>query len=388
MSLTTAVTSTLNASATATGTTAVNSRCDLSNISTNTYVTSVNETCIDISLSANVSTSMLENINALGVGCNYLSVNQELCLLGICDIYLVQSNDTCALILSTLSRQVSLLVFRAWNPNPKCSRSAVPKNTVTTSNDDCGYWYTIQDGDTCDNVTAKFDITSQDFYFLNPQLGGKCSNLWEGNSYCVEAVGNIQTYAGYSTTSRSAYTTLASTFNLNATATDNWNMTAYYNVSSGDLTSEMLDDAAWLSEYDRVCLIDVSQPLPTQPFNISISLGDPSTTQFTSSTIFYTTSTALTGQLSTKIAQSTTTTATNSESSSTSTTSSSSAEPSSTGLRISPDGTCGESYGYTCAGSQFGDCCDNWGYWYAKNLRVYYNFTRSRKTNTLVQWFD
>ena len=38
-----------------------------------------------------------------------------------------------------------------------------------------------------------------DFYFLNPQINHNCSNLWSNTSYCVQPVGNIQTYSGYPT---------------------------------------------------------------------------------------------------------------------------------------------------------------------------------------------
>ncbi|PYH81930.1 hypothetical protein BO82DRAFT_414320 [Aspergillus uvarum CBS 121591] len=413
VSVATAVIPTSSASTTGAETTAVNLRCDLSNSGTKTYITKANDTCITVSIAANVSTSMLADINALGTGCHYLRSNQELCLPGVCDIYLVQSNDTCDTILSSLSRQVSLPVFQAWNPsiNSQCSNLAslsgeyiclsppgsvlvptsfplkaassavaVPTDAVTTSNTDCGYWYTIQNGDTCDTVTTTFGISSQDFYFLNPQLGGDCSDLWEGNSYCVEAIGNIQAYTGYPSTTRSAYTTLASTINLNATATSKGNMTwllpttatyptttaiynstavkltsnytlctqamAYYNVSLEErLTSEMLDDTAWLAEYDRVCLLDLSQPLPTQPFNTSIPLGSPIASQTSLSTALVRTSIAPTGQTSSEMTITTSKTTTEARTSSstlvsTSTSSSLSTKPSTTSVSISPDGTC------------------------------------------------
>ena len=33
-----------------------------------------------------------------------------------------------------------------------------------------------------------------------------------------------------------------------------------------------------------------------------------------------------------------------------------------TGPSVSPDGTCGDTNAYTCAGSSFGDCCSTSGY--------------------------
>ncbi|RWQ92142.1 hypothetical protein C8Q69DRAFT_104382 [Paecilomyces variotii] len=166
-----------------------------------------------------------------------------------------------------------------------------------------------------------------------------CTDLWLGNSYCVQPVGNIKTYSGYSVSS-SGYSALPTTINLNATLTANrstthffptltpvttstfvYNSTAvsfahnytlcsqalkYYNITNGDIPESVVQDSQWYSEYQRVCLLNLSQPLPTIPFNIST-----------------------------------------------------------TGIRISPDGTCGESYGYTCKGSSFGDCCSIYGYWYS-----------------------
>ncbi|KKK21518.1 hypothetical protein P175DRAFT_0554941 [Aspergillus ochraceoroseus IBT 24754] len=42
-------------------------------------------------------------------------------------------------------------------------------------------------------------ITLTDFDFLNPEIDSNCPNLWAGQSYCVEAVGDISTYSGYVT---------------------------------------------------------------------------------------------------------------------------------------------------------------------------------------------
>ena len=34
-------------------------------------------------------------------------------------------------------------------------------------------------------------------YFLNPEIDGNCTNLWNATYYCVQAVGSISTYSGY-----------------------------------------------------------------------------------------------------------------------------------------------------------------------------------------------
>ncbi|KUI70318.1 hypothetical protein VM1G_06273 [Cytospora mali] len=237
---------------------------------------------------------------------------------------------------------------------PATTAVAVPTNAVTTSNTDCGYWYTIQDGDECDTVASEFGISLDNFYFLNPQLNGSCGSLWLGNAYCVEAVGNIATYSGY-TTSTLNYTTLASTvpdavtrtvnrttthfffsYPTITTSTNSYNVTVYsaltsytlcavaladYNVTDGVLPDDVYDEdnEAWFSEYQRVCLVDPTA-LPTVGFNTSISLyTDTETISSTGTTA------ASTGASATM----------------------SSATPTST---VSPDGTCGSDTGYTCRG--------------------------------------
>ncbi|KAJ5647848.1 hypothetical protein N7490_004220 [Penicillium lividum] len=119
----------------------------------------------------------------------------------VCDIYKVSSNDTCTSILGKLRQQISTPTFRSWNPsiNSACSNlqalegeyiclsppgttvipnsfalkavttaAPVPDNAVTTSNTDCGFWYTIQDSDIYNTVASMFSISEKDFYFLNP----------------------------------------------------------------------------------------------------------------------------------------------------------------------------------------------------------------------------
>lgn len=56
----------------------------------------------------------------------------------------------------------------------------------------------VQDGDTCSLVSIANYIGLADFYFLNPEIDADCTNLDLGISYCVEAVGSISTYSGYS----------------------------------------------------------------------------------------------------------------------------------------------------------------------------------------------
>lgn len=75
----------------------------------------------------------------------------------------------------------------------------VPSNAQGESNKRCGQWYLTKEGDVCSTISLAFSISLDDFYFLNPQVDNKCSNLWLNTSYCVKPVGNVATYSGYPT---------------------------------------------------------------------------------------------------------------------------------------------------------------------------------------------
>ncbi len=55
-------------------------------------------------------------------------------------------------------------------------------------------------------------ISLEDFYFLNPEINANCTNLDLGVAYCVEPVGNIATYSGYSVTSSQIITVPPASF--------------------------------------------------------------------------------------------------------------------------------------------------------------------------------
>ncbi|KFY64245.1 hypothetical protein V496_03391 [Pseudogymnoascus sp. VKM F-4515 (FW-2607)] len=91
-----------------------------------------------------------------------------------------------------------------------------------------------------------------------------------------------------------------------------------------------------MQEYERVCAASPDSALPAIAFNTSIILEIDTDTA--------TASTGPTATLSTASATATSATATAS------------------GLSISPDGTCGDTMGYTCASSAFGDYCSIYRY--------------------------
>ncbi|KAJ5664447.1 hypothetical protein N7507_005178 [Penicillium longicatenatum] len=407
-------------------------RCNTTDGTWNTYTVKSGDSCTGISASQNVSTGILTSINGLDTGCTHLSAGADICLPDVCQVYLVQWNDTISGILNKLSRDVSQTQFLSWNrninsANPDLSAVggkyicisppgslelgttfplkaattavSVPTDAVTSSNTKCGYWHQVQGNETCDTLVSDFGITKNDLMFLNPQIDSGCTNLWLGNSYCVEPVGNVKTYSGYSNNGTATYTQLSATIQANNTMTANrttrlvlslflslpnalikgslisysyysWatntTTTAFtstngtiqsmlssytlcdeadeaFNITDGDLTQEMYEDEAWMSEYQRVCYIPIDGPIPTRGFNYSITLD---------SSPYYTTSNTATAAASITVTTASQTSSTTTQSAT------------STGLTVSPNGLCGSSNSdYTCTGSQFGSCCSKYGYW-------------------------
>ncbi|KAI9926030.1 hypothetical protein MW887_004489 [Aspergillus wentii] len=404
----TAPATSISASASSTATAEVQ-RCNLNDSSTVTYTVEKADSCNSISVDKNVSTNALVNMNGLGSGCAYLVTGQRICLPDSCQVARVGSNDTTSSIVSKMSRKVTTKQFLSWNPSLstvtsnlsyaagtyvcvtppgtmeldgsfplKTAKTAapVPTDAVTTSNTNCGLWHKVSGTDGCDTMGSDFDISMTDLRFLNPQLDSDCRHLWVNNSYCVQPVGNIKTYSGYSSfvaNTTTKLTSFSNTINLNQTravnrttsytffswptntvstaqninSTEQARLANYtlcdqvysrYNISD-DLTDEMYDNDAWMSEYDRVCELNPNIPLPTRPFNYSIPLDTTTQSYVPSSTV------SPGSKPSTRHATST----------------AASASATSTGKTVSPDGTCGTQGGYTCASSTFGSCCSKYG---------------------------
>ncbi|UKZ93577.1 uncharacterized protein TrAFT101_008487 [Trichoderma asperellum] len=210
------------------------------------YTIKQDDSCVTISAANGMSTYQLITKNNLNLGCDNLpAVGQSLCLPtgSTCRTYQLGLYDTCETLM--MSWNATLAQVLAWNPmiNSACSNLAswrgwylcssspsgtvnvgsgnavttpapVPSNAQGQSNTRCGQWYYVEAGDFCSSILLKFSLTLSDFYFLNPQVDSRCSNLWANTSYCVKPVGNIETYSGYT------ITTAATTFTRPETATD------------------------------------------------------------------------------------------------------------------------------------------------------------------------
>ncbi|KAF2000149.1 carbohydrate-binding module family 50 protein [Amniculicola lignicola CBS 123094] len=216
----------------------------------NPYVVNSGDSCDAIALARQVSTFSIIKAGGLKTDCSDLLPGVSLCLPAPCTLYRVQYGDDCKSIISAHSG-VTGYGFLSWNPNitPLCTNlgdmvtnlicvsppggstrdititvtppttstiesTAVPKPTNgkgdTTA--PCASWYTVQDGDYCESISVRQNIALQDFYFLNPSIDKNCTNLWLDTAYCVQAVGDINTYPNYPYSSSAVYTLTSSAY--------------------------------------------------------------------------------------------------------------------------------------------------------------------------------
>lgn len=60
------------------------------------------------------------------------------------------------------------------------------------SNERCGKFYQVQPDEYCNLLVVRFEISLEDFFFLNPSLYQNCTNLFAYESYCIQAVGDSE----------------------------------------------------------------------------------------------------------------------------------------------------------------------------------------------------
>ncbi|KAL8772227.1 MAG: hypothetical protein Q9203_001365 [Teloschistes exilis] len=201
-----------------------------------TYAIQGGDDCYSISKSQGIGTGWLLYDNDLQAYCSEFPKTGNLCLINTCKVYSVKQNDTCTSIAAAQNVTVSQIV--GWNPvlDPSCynmdkmngsqicvsapgkpyvtptislvaptiatTPAPVPTDVADGVNTRCGRYYHVVTGDYCNMIVIKFKITMDDFIFLNPAINANCTNLFADESYCVQAVGDIDTYsgrAGYST---------------------------------------------------------------------------------------------------------------------------------------------------------------------------------------------
>lgn len=198
-----------------------------------TYAIQAADTCHSISLAQNIGTSWLLQDNNLPAFCVGFPTTGNLCLVNKCAVYTVQTNDTCTSIAASSTPRITVAQLKAWNPviNAGCynldtmvgdqlciGQPGTPYSGPTTSitlaptvpltaaiaptdiadgtNTYCGLYYQAVAGDFCNKLVLKFGISLADFVFLNPAINENCTNLFAEESYCVQAVGDLNTYSG------------------------------------------------------------------------------------------------------------------------------------------------------------------------------------------------
>ncbi|KAL7622002.1 hypothetical protein AAE478_007503 [Parahypoxylon ruwenzoriense] len=193
--------------------------------------------CNAVARSLSVSTYGLLVASNMDLYCQNFPTAAEagktLCVPEKCKTYTWQPEDSCASVLLSYS-DVNMAQFLGWNPNfnalcgnalkfigppggyldsnntgdplPGTSITSpvpAPTNADPETNRPCGRWYTVASGDECGVISVANGLTLADFYFLNPSIDANCTNLLLGVAYCVAPVGDITTYPGYPTTTRS-----------------------------------------------------------------------------------------------------------------------------------------------------------------------------------------
>ncbi|KAK6220001.1 LysM domain-containing protein [Colletotrichum tabaci] len=174
------------------------------------YAIQSGDDCYSISKAQGVGTAWLLADNNLAAYCADFPTSGSLCITNKCDTVTVGVNQTCVTIADVAG--ITETQLKAWNLviNPVCSNIDMMNGTTLCitppgpqlpppmppggSNKPCARWYDVEAGDYCNLVVLKFAISLDDFLFLNAGINANCTNLYAGESYCVQPVGDIHTY--------------------------------------------------------------------------------------------------------------------------------------------------------------------------------------------------
>lgn len=172
-----------------------------------TYVIRPGDTCDSIATSQGTATWWLLLDNNLPAYCNNFPLNGTLCIAHSCKPYKVKPGDTCDSVATT--NNITVTQLRTYNPwiavgcynfnrtigsqlcldepgqkyvppsttigSPSIASSAVPlpTNVANNTTGNCGQYYPVQAGDTCDLVVLKYGIDLPTFVILNPEVNAK-----------------------------------------------------------------------------------------------------------------------------------------------------------------------------------------------------------------------
>ncbi|KAL4733764.1 hypothetical protein BDV11DRAFT_175388 [Aspergillus similis] len=145
------------------------------------YTVQAGDTCVSIGRANNATYAQLLAWNSeIDVQCSNLGnlTGSELCVSNPLGDYSIQTNTI-------------------GNPEIVTTAAPVPSPTPDETNSNCGEYYLVESGQDCGTITTQFEITLNDFLFLNPQVWENCTNLMKDYYYCVRPVGYITSYPGY-----------------------------------------------------------------------------------------------------------------------------------------------------------------------------------------------
>ncbi|RCI17210.1 hypothetical protein L249_2836 [Ophiocordyceps polyrhachis-furcata BCC 54312] len=119
--------------------------------------------------------------------------------------YKAVAGDTCDGVVEKHGMEFTFADFLGWNPavgtdcdhllagyyycvgpqsSPPCSPNQ-PEPTQPGSVCWCKKWHYVVQGDVCDSVIRRYDISASSFHSWNPQVGWECQELWKGYHVCV-----------------------------------------------------------------------------------------------------------------------------------------------------------------------------------------------------------
>lgn len=154
------------------------------------YQVQIADTCQRISLAAEVSVGLFQEINpAIDVDCTNLVPDLWYCVHPTRDWNATTGGDS----------------------TPTSSTVAPPGPTPSGTTTQCYKWHLVVSGDTCDLLQNTLGVTMAQLVAWNPNLKTDCSNLILGDAYCVRGASVSSTTASTATGTKATSSTSSTT---------------------------------------------------------------------------------------------------------------------------------------------------------------------------------
>lgn len=118
------------------------------------------------------------------------------------------------------------------------ARSTPAEPTPSGTIPNCGLYYGVLEGQTCDTITLNFSLTLDQFLAMNPEVYSNCSNLLYGFDYCVATVSGGATVTSSATTVTSTIVP-APTQTVTGTTSQCYE---WYVIQSGETCADIEED--------------------------------------------------------------------------------------------------------------------------------------------------